>query len=153
MSFQFVLLGFLNYGAMTGYDLKKLLDSSTQLFWHTELSQIYPLLKKMEKESLVEIQIQPQSGKPDKKIYSITPAGQAKFKARLSEPLNEIAADKDPVLLKVFFSGALEKEAVLAQLNLQLELRKAYLKRLQGDAARDLNEIIQSTGQIYEGLF
>jgi len=47
MSLKHTLLGFLAYGAMTGYDLKKNMDSSTQFFWHAGLSQIYPALKRV----------------------------------------------------------------------------------------------------------
>jgi hypothetical protein len=38
---------------MTGYQLKKQMDQSTQFFWHAALSQIYPTLKRMEEQGLL----------------------------------------------------------------------------------------------------
>ena len=79
MSLEFSLLGFLQYHPMTGYDLKKVLDESTQFFWHAELSQIYPELKRLEQKGWITSASYPQEGKPDKKVYSITPVGKAEF--------------------------------------------------------------------------
>ncbi len=45
MSLKHALLGFLNYGSMTGYELKKIFDPSIGHFWNAELSQMYPTLK------------------------------------------------------------------------------------------------------------
>ena len=43
---KYVLLGFLNYTPMTGYELKQFMDESTANFWHAKQSQIYTTLKK-----------------------------------------------------------------------------------------------------------
>ena len=69
MSLKHTLLGFLNYAPMTGYDLKKHIDNSTQFFWHAKLGQIYPTLKRLDEDGLTESEIMPQEGKPDKKFY------------------------------------------------------------------------------------
>jgi len=153
MTLQYALLGFLNYGPMTGYDLKKLLDTSTQMFWHAKLSQIYPQLKKMEKESLVTVLLEPQAGKPDKKYYTITSQGRVVLQQWLSEPLDEMPPEKDPVLLHLFFAGTLDKQVILSQLRLQLELRRAYLSRVEGEVAGFIQETILATGQKRDGLF
>ncbi|PKN88402.1 MAG: hypothetical protein CVU46_01150 [Chloroflexi bacterium HGW-Chloroflexi-8] len=153
MTLQYALLGFLNYGPMTGYDLKKLLDTSTQMFWHAELSQIYPQLKKMEKDGLLTVICEPQAGKPDKKIYNITNQGRAVLLQWLSEPLDEVLPDKDPVLLHLFFAGALNKQVILSQLRLQLELRRAYLSRVEVEVAGFIQDTIRVTGQKREGIF
>ena len=38
MSLKYALLGFLNYQAYSGYDLKQLMDVSTSNFWDGEVS-------------------------------------------------------------------------------------------------------------------
>jgi PadR family transcriptional regulator, regulatory protein AphA len=131
MSLANTILGFLNLGSMTGYDLKKYIDNSTQFFWHAELSQIYPALKQLEARGLVSAEVIPQDGKPDKKVYSITAAGRTVLVSWLSEPLDETSAVKSPMLLKMFFLESLEKTEVLAQIRCQLEAQRARLKRLQ----------------------
>ncbi len=108
MSLRYALLGFLGLDSMTGYELKQNLDRSTQQFWHAGLNQIYPTLKKLEYEKLVTAEIQPQDGKPDKRTYSITPAGRELLQDWLSEPLTRLPPSKNVALLKIFFSGSLE---------------------------------------------
>lgn len=53
MSLAFGILGFLNYGSMSGYDLVKAFESSLQFFWHAQNSHIYLELKKMEKKGYI----------------------------------------------------------------------------------------------------
>jgi PadR family transcriptional regulator AphA len=152
MSLKYTLLGFLSYGPQTGYDLKKHMDNSTQFFWHARLSQIYPALKKLAEEGLVEATVVPQEGKPDKKIYLITEAGRTTLMNWLAEPLDTLSPTKDPVLLKLFFSGVLDKETVLAQLRRQLALHRAQLALYQQETAAYLEQILAETGLTREGV-
>ena len=59
---KYVLLGFLNYTPMTGYELKQFMDESTANFWHAKQSQIYTTLKKLEEEGMLESHILKQDG-------------------------------------------------------------------------------------------
>jgi PadR family transcriptional regulator, regulatory protein AphA len=146
MSLEYSLLGFLSYGPMTGYDLKKTLDESTQFFWHAELSQIYPELKRLEQKGSITSATLPQDGKPDKKVYSITPRGREELLAWLSDPIDEAPAIKNQVLLKLFFSGSLQKEELCAQLRCQLEVQRALLKRFQQESAARIRSAAPAGG-------
>ena len=141
MSLEFSLLGFLQYHSMTGYDLKKMLDESTQFFWHAELSQIYPVLKRLEQKGWITSTSHPQEGKPDKKVYSITPAGRTELHTWLSSPMDEIPAIKNQVLLKLFFSGSLSRMEISAQLRCQLEMQRALLKRFQQETRAKIKSV------------
>ncbi len=152
MSLMYTLLGVLNWHPMTGYELKKHMDNSTQFFWHAELSQIYPVLKQLETQGLVTAEPVPQEGKPDKKIYAITPAGREVLMAWLNEPLDSIPSMKNAVLLKLFFAGALDKADLLSQLRIQLEAQRAHLKRLQQEGSQRVQEGIQIAGRNQESL-
>ena len=152
MSLKYTLLGFLSCGPMTGYDLKKQMDNSTQFFWHAKLSQIYPALKKLAEEGLVEATVIPQEGKPDKKSYLITEAGRATLMDWLAEPIDELSPTKDPALLKLFFSGALDKETLLAQLRRQLALHRAQLAHYRQETAVYVEQVIAETGLTREGV-
>jgi len=137
---------------MTGYDLKKHMDNSTQFFWHAKLSQIYPALKKLAEEELVEATVIPQEGKPDKKLYFITETGRATLMDWLAEPIDELSPTKDPILLKLFFSGPLDKEALLAQLHRQLALHRTQLAYYQQETAAYIEQVIAETGLTREGV-
>ena len=127
MSLRFALLGFLNLGPMTGYDLKKQLDRSTQNFWHAGLNQIYPTLKKMEDEGWITSTIEPQEARPDRVVYDMSETGRQEMIEWLAEPLSELPRGRHPGLLKLFFAGYLERTEALAQLRAQLELHRADL--------------------------
>ena len=49
MSLKHGLLGLLNYGNMTGYDIDRTFKDSLFLFWQAQTSQIYRELNTMEK--------------------------------------------------------------------------------------------------------
>src|SRR5437867_4219260 len=99
---KYALLGFLNATPLTGYDLKRLIDSSTGNFWHAELSQIYTTLKRLEADGLIFSQVQPQEVRPDRKIYSVTDAGRRDLREWLNTPQIERSPLKEPLLLKLF---------------------------------------------------
>ncbi|MGD0707519.1 MAG: PadR family transcriptional regulator [Anaerolineaceae bacterium] len=152
MSLEYSLLGFLNYGPMTGYDLKKTLDESTQFFWHAELSQIYPELKMLEQKGLITSKTLPQDGRPDKKVYSITPQGREELLAWLSDPIDEVPEIKNQVLLKLFFSGILKKEEICSQLRCQLEIQRALLKRFQQESAARIKSASKTDSMANAGM-
>ena len=47
MSLEFAILGFLNYHPYSGYDLKKIFDTSVSHFWPADQSQIYRTLSRL----------------------------------------------------------------------------------------------------------
>ncbi len=47
MSLEYAILGFLNYHPYTGYDLKKIFDTSIRHFWPADQSQIYRTLARL----------------------------------------------------------------------------------------------------------
>ena len=47
------LLGLLNYGEMTGYELAKVFNDSLSFFWQAQTSQIYRELNQLEAEGLL----------------------------------------------------------------------------------------------------
>ena len=152
MSLKYTLLGFLNYGPQTGYDLKKHMDNSTQFFWHAHLGQIYPTLKKMLAEGFVQSVEVPQDGKPDKKVYGITEEGRCAFLEWLEYPVLQLTPSKDPSLLHFFFAGILEKEKILEQLSFSLTLHRKRLYEYQHETTAYLQGIIKETGLQREGI-
>lgn len=145
MALKYALLGFIRYAPMTGYDLKKYMELSTRYFWTAELAQIYPTLKQLEDAGWIESEIEPQAGKPDKKIYSITKAGKKALLEWLKEPLDFLPMVKEPVLLQLFFSGVLDRETILSQLYRQLEVHRAQLEVHQTEIKTAIREITALT--------
>ncbi len=147
-----ILLGFLSYGPMTGYDLKKTLDASTAFFWHAELAQIYPTLKRLVEAGLIQFEVEAQDSRPDKRIYSITTAGRAALREWLVEPLDSLPAKKDSVLLQLFFSGALDKATLLEQLRRQLAVHRVQLEQYQTETKDTVQDQVIQGGLEREGV-
>ena len=70
MSLEFAILGFLNYHPYTGYDLKKIFDTSIRHFWPADQSQIYRTLARLTENGWAEMEKVPQDDRPDRKVYS-----------------------------------------------------------------------------------
>lgn len=75
MSIKFAILGILSWKASTGYELKKIFEESTILYWSGNNNQIYKALSQMQDEELVRSEVVHQDNSPSKKIYTITEEG------------------------------------------------------------------------------
>ena len=84
-------------------------------------------LKSLEKEKKLTSEIENQEDKPDRKRYSITPAGKKDLKTWLEKPLTDIPQNKDELLLKLFFSASTDKKDLLHELHLQRKLHQEQL--------------------------
>lgn len=124
---KYILLGFLNYQPLTGYQLKQAIDESTAHFWHAHHSQIYTTLRQMEADGLVTSELQQQESLPDRRVYTIQAAGQQALKDWLNQTQTEVSPIKEDLLVRVFFSGQRDPQMVLTELRLQGELHQAKL--------------------------
>jgi DNA-binding PadR family transcriptional regulator len=151
MALRYALLGFLNLSPMTGYELKKNLDRSTQAFWQAGLNQIYPTLKTLEETGLVAARVEPQEGKPDRRIYRITADGRAELLEWLARPVRDLPPSRNVALLKLFFAGFLGREEILLHLRSQLALHQDELRRYRRALEPMIAEIVARTGRKREG--
>ncbi len=126
MSLKHALLGLLTYQPMTGYELKQFFDSTIHHFWNAELSQIYPTLKSLEEQKLVEMHVEAQESRPNRKVYEISEPGRDELRRWLREPMMP-AGLRDPFLVKVFFGTEISAEDMLVQLRRQMEEQQMVL--------------------------
>jgi PadR family transcriptional regulator AphA len=131
MSLKHTLLGLLILHPRTGYDLYKRIEEATFLLESVTLRRIYPTLKRMAEDALVEYEVEPQEGKPDRKIYSVTDKGESAFLAWLREPPDQDGYTLHSLFSKVFFYGMLDKETLTARLRDVLATRQHKLDALK----------------------
>ena len=72
---DYALLGLLSLMPMSGYDMKAFISTSIGFFWHESYGQIYPALRRLHENGLVEREVEAQNGKPDRHLYTVTEAG------------------------------------------------------------------------------
>jgi len=112
MSLEHAILGFLNYRPFSGYDLKKIFDTSVSHFWPADQSQIYRTLSRLAEKGLAEMEVVEQEDRPDRKEYSITPAGQEELRQWLVTPL-PFGDHRNAPMIQVFFAGQLSNDEIV----------------------------------------
>ena len=100
------ILGLISNGDKTGYEIMTVFRDSLNHFWTAQTSQIYRELQTMEKSGWISQTHVAQAGKPDKNVFSITPAGHEELLRWLRQD-NLPAGYRNPFLLKTFFMGEL----------------------------------------------
>jgi PadR family transcriptional regulator, regulatory protein AphA len=123
-------LGYLSLREATGYEIKK--DFEEGLFCHfmeASYGSIYPALNQLAAEGLVTVREEEQSGKPDKKVYAITPAGVAS----LGKSLNVLPA-QDKYKSEFLF-------IMLLQHHITPDHRIASIEKQLSDLKTDLGNI------------
>jgi DNA-binding PadR family transcriptional regulator len=125
-----VIIGMLKLGAATGYDIKKAIDGSTRFFWTASYGQIYPELKRLQKEGLVRSRQEPR-GKVKRTVYELTPKGEEALQEWLTDRESVIFEIRDESLLRLFFSDVLSPDDVLANLRMQQQIFELVLERFR----------------------
>lgn len=110
----------------SGYDLAKQFDGSVGFFWKASHQQIYRELAKLDSQGWIASELVPQSGRPDKKLYSVTQLGQKELLEWIAQP-SEPTASKEDILVKIFAGYCASREDVLAELQRH---RQAHAERL-----------------------
>jgi len=100
MALRHAVLATLLSGEASGYELAKRFDVSVANFWHALPQQVYTELRRLEDEGLVRGRAVRQRGRPDKRVFVITRAGQRllrEFAGGVAKP----SAIKDDLMVKV----------------------------------------------------
>lgn len=96
MSIQLAILGILSWKSSTGYELKKIFENSSFMYWSGNNNQIYRALLYLENEGLVKSEVVHQDSSPTKKVYTITEEGLVELKNWL------VSSPEAPEIKKTF---------------------------------------------------
>lgn len=128
---KYAILGLVSQKPMTGYDIYKAFDGPLGNFWSAKHSQIYPELKKLTDEKLLNYDIAITGEVLQKKVYSITQAGIEELDHWLAsdEPIAPTA--KDVFRLRMYFCERMDHRIVHELLLSQLKQHQKKLEYLQ----------------------
>lgn len=112
---RYIILGLLGARPMSGYDIKQAFDRAIASYWNAGNSQIYTTLKHLNQAGLVEVEVIEQKGRPNRKVYHLTPAGELELERWLEEAVPD-RFTKDEFLTKLFFCGETDDEVTLQHL-------------------------------------
>jgi PadR family transcriptional regulator, regulatory protein AphA len=131
----YVILGILQKGPMSGYDIKSKVDISARFFFTASYGQIYPELKRLATAGLIE-GTELRTGRRARTEYELTSAGRGALLEWLREPSAGIEV-RDEGLLKFFFGGRLDQDDLLARVAALRAERAADLERIR-EISRDI---------------
>ena len=141
-----VILGLLCHEDLTGYDIKKRIDTGISFFWKGSFGNIYPALKDMEEEGLISKKDTSVGGR-ERISYHINSSGKNALKKWLSEEQasNELRYE---TLLKLFFGGCQDKKVSIHNIEVFENQISSDLKVLKGFAAK-LKQNLDEADHLY----
>ncbi len=119
-----VLLGFLSWGPMSGYDLRQVIEGSISNFWAESYGRIYPMLAQLAEDELATRVESRSEGGRLRHTYQLTDQGRAAFAEWLQAPVVPRPL-RNERLLKLFFGAR-------ADVTVSLKLVEQYRIELTG---------------------
>lgn len=131
MRFEYVLLALLSYRPRSGYDLRKWLETEGQFVRsRAHHSQIYRLLRRMVGDGWVAYEVDPREGRPDAKVYRLTPLGRDVLLEWLHAPYEPPSRFQDVDFMARFqFAASLDTEAAIRLVDTELGYRRAQIAK------------------------
>jgi len=146
-SLDLALLGLIaEVPGVSGYDIMKIFDLSMAHYWHAHPTQIYPTLDRMEEFGLIKHRNVVQRNRPNKRLYTITSAGERLLIEWLESPFEGINL-KHPPLLRCRFLGHLGADGAIAVLQEERRSWAIHLKRY-----RELEKTYFADGKGYRDV-
>ena len=133
-----VILGLLRHESLTGYEIKKRMDTTLKFFWSASYGSIYPTLNSLVDNGMV-TKLETTDNGRDKVIYTITNEGKDYLKKWLTFPVTKDEL-KYETLLKVFFGGEIGSSVTLEHVHNFESKVKIEIPYLQG-AVNELSKV------------
>lgn len=125
---RYAILGLVDRKPTTGYDIaKEFKERELSNFWSARHSQIYPELRKLTEEGLLEYEVEISKEVQEKKVYRITKQGKREFVKWLLKDEVMQPTFKDRFRLRMYFVSRMPAEDADALLKSQLVQRKKKL--------------------------
>jgi len=123
---SYIVLGMIRLrGPSTSYDLKRAVGKSLGYFWPFPHAQLYREPARLAAAGLLaEVQ---EIGGRNRRVYTITSAGEQALHTWLNEPVHKIQELRDLAQLKLFFSEVMTTEELLTLAREQIVLHQARL--------------------------
>ncbi len=129
MNTKTLCLAVLSLGKASGYDIGKRLEDPFGHFVDVARSGVYPILKIMVEEGLVQYENIEQVALPNKKIYELTEKGRDLLKAEL-EALPPFHKIRSQFMLLLFFAEMLSSERLEEIISERIQNVECFLQEV-----------------------
>jgi len=119
---EYVILGLLSESPLTGYEIKSIIDMRFRFFWSESYGQLYPALKVLSMDKLIEeipmdkLALEKKS-KRSQKHYMITDEGLMALQQWLQLPVEKESVRLE-ILLKMYFSNLVNEEVMMSHIRM-----------------------------------
>ena len=133
---EFALLGYLYQRPMHAYEMHQHLVShgGLGLVWNLNQGRLYALLAKLERQGLITSQLEPQVGRPPRKILHLSEHGRDSFLAWLHAPVTGARNMRMEFMAKLVFLRELNPAEAAVLLDEQRDLCEEWLTSLNAQA-------------------
>ncbi len=126
---SYVVLGLVHaLQPCTSYDMKQLVAISIGNFWPFPHSQLYAEPARLVADGLL-VEEQEDTGRR-RRLYRLTDEGESMFREWVRMPTQEISELRDEGLLKLFFTDATDREAVVQLAKAQQKVHEERIEAL-----------------------
>jgi len=126
-------------GSRHGYEILKFLGSALEGTWKVSTSQLYVLLKKLEKRGLVESSLESQDSRPSRRVFALTRVGKKVFSEWLRVPVSYPRDFRIELLGKLFFYDYLSLSGAAELVEKQIQVLERQRKMVQEKEKREAN--------------
>lgn len=138
MSLEHAILGLLGERPRSGYELKtQCFDTSLRPLWPADQAQIYRTLDRLNTMGLISATRRRRTGRPDRRLYELTPAGHVALESWLASP-EEPPVLRDPLLIRLYFGDRADDADLLGVMVTCRDEHQRRLAQLR-DAASQLS--------------
>jgi DNA-binding PadR family transcriptional regulator len=134
---ELLLLGLLRKREMHGYQLSDFLETHLAMFFDLKKATAYNLLGKMEEKGWVSSREEQEGKRPPKRVFAITPEGEALFQELLRTAIPEYRRAAFPGNVPILFMDALPR----AELEDLLDQRRENIRERMGVLETHLDHV------------
>lgn len=128
MSLPHVILTVLSHREATGYDITKGFSNAIGHFWKASHQQVYRELNKLADLNAVRCRLEPQDGKPDRKVYSLTDIGKQNLYEWFLSPAKH-PTDRDEISAKLLACNVFTPKPMIEHINVLIDESRLQLSQ------------------------
>lgn len=128
MALAHALLALLATDSFSGYDLAREFEGTVGSFWKATHQQIYRELAQLEQKGAVQPEAILQEGRPNKKLYHLTPTGRQLLADWIATSDSEPCPVREALLVKVFVGHLVPPALLLVELRRHRQLHQQRLE-------------------------
>jgi DNA-binding PadR family transcriptional regulator len=133
-SLGYALVGLIHLQPQSGYDLRKIFETTPMGHYSSSPGAIYPALKRLERQGLIRGEVAGGDTMRPKRVYQSTARGVEALRRWVSQPIDkgDLVRNDDELMLRFAFMGSVvDDDTTIRFLEQMLEALEVYIPELR----------------------